>query len=140
MPEDFPVPKVSEDAAVVLDKNQNTSKAPVKRLSAMSVRDFFERYAEPLQMKLVGSESGFDRRIIEPELNRPGLALAGFFTYFAEQRIQVIGNAEHSYLTCHAPPATVLRHDLQCQMPTHVRFIAFLPQNEHVYLQENITQ
>ncbi|MDA7614212.1 HPr(Ser) kinase/phosphatase [Verrucomicrobiales bacterium] len=100
MSEDFPVPRVSEDAAVVLDKNQNTSKAPVKRLSAMSVREFYGRYAEPLQMTLVGSESGFDRRIIEPELNRPGLALAGFYTYFAEQRIQVIGNAEHSYLTC----------------------------------------
>ena len=100
MSEDFPVPKVSEDAAVVLDKNQNTSKAPVKRLSAMSVREFYGRYAEPLQMTLVGSESGFDRRIIEPELNRPGLALAGFYTYFAEQRIQVIGNAEHFYLTC----------------------------------------
>ena len=66
MSEDFPVPKVSEDAAVVLDKNQNTSKAPVKRLSAMSVREFYGRYAEPLQMTLVGSESGFDRRIIEP--------------------------------------------------------------------------
>lgn len=98
--EDFPIPKVSEDAAVVLDKNQNTSKAPVKRLSAMRVRDFYESYTQSLKLTLVGSDAGFDRRIIEPELNRPGLALAGFYTYFAEQRIQVIGNAEHSYLTC----------------------------------------
>jgi HPr kinase/phosphorylase len=96
----FPVPKVSEDAAVVLDKNQNTSKSPIKRLSAMKVRDFYESYRQSLKLTLVGSEAGYDRRIIEPELNRPGLAIAGFYTYFAEQRIQVIGNAEHSYLTC----------------------------------------
>ncbi len=98
-----PIPKESEDAAVVLDKNQNTSQSPIKRLSHMSVRDFYERYKKSLRLTLVGSESGFDRRIIEPELNRPGLALAGFYTYFAEQRIQVIGNAERSYITCLDP-------------------------------------
>ena len=31
-------------------------------------------------------------------MNRPGLALAGFFTYFAMKRIQVLGSAEQSYL------------------------------------------
>ncbi len=97
---DVPVPNPSEDAPILLDKNQNTSKAPIRRLKSMSVRDFYESYQQSLQLVLVGSESGFERKIIEPELNRPGLALAGFYTYFAEQRIQVIGNAEHSYLTC----------------------------------------
>ena len=103
MPSDYPDPKVSEDAELVLDKNQNTSKAPVKRLQQMTVQEFYERYHDLLHIKLVGSEAGFQRKIIEPELNRPGLALAGFFTYFAEQRIQVIGNAELSYLTCLDP-------------------------------------
>lgn len=31
-------------------------------------------------------------------MNRPGLALAGFFTYFAWRRVQVFGNSELSYL------------------------------------------
>ncbi len=103
MPLEYPDPKVSEDAAVVLDKNQNTSKAPVKRLQQMTVQEFYERYNQSLHLELVGSKAGYQRKIIEPELNRPGLALAGFFTYFAEQRIQVIGNAELSYLTCLDP-------------------------------------
>jgi HPr kinase/phosphorylase len=31
-------------------------------------------------------------------MNRPGLALAGFFSYFAPKRVQVLGHAEISYL------------------------------------------
>ena len=49
-------------------------------------------------MKLVGSKAGYDRRILEPTINRPGLALSGFYKYFALHRIQVIGLAERSYL------------------------------------------
>jgi HPr kinase/phosphorylase len=49
-------------------------------------------------MKLLGAQIGFDRRIREPTINRPGLALSGFFSYFADRRIQVLGSAELSYL------------------------------------------
>ena len=34
-----------------------------------------------------------------PELDRPGLALAGFYEIFDNDRIQVIGRAEHKYLS-----------------------------------------
>lgn len=37
-------------------------------------------------------------QIITPEVNRPGLALTGFFGAFEEQRMQLIGNAENKYL------------------------------------------
>jgi len=49
-------------------------------------------------MRLVGTKDGFGRRILEPTINRPGLALTGFYKYFALHRIQVIGLAERSYL------------------------------------------
>jgi HPr kinase/phosphorylase len=49
-------------------------------------------------MKLEGPQVGFDRRIREPTINRPGLALSGFYNYFAFKRIQVLGAAELSYL------------------------------------------
>src|SRR5207247_587718 len=49
-------------------------------------------------MKLEGPQVGFHRKIREPTINRPGLALSGFYTYFAEKRVQVLGAAEHSYL------------------------------------------
>ena len=39
-----------------------------------------------------------------PEVNRPGLALTGFFERFESTRIQIIGMAEYSYL-CEQPEA-----------------------------------
>jgi HPr kinase/phosphorylase len=64
----------------------------------VQVGEFYARHAEVLQMKLIGPAIGFDRKIREPTINRPGLALSGFFIYFAGKRIQVLGNAEVSYL------------------------------------------
>lgn len=37
--------------------------------------------------------------ITNPEVNRPGLALAGFFELFEPSRIQIVGRAEHRYLS-----------------------------------------
>lgn len=70
----------------------------VKSVASISVSTFVERHQEKLQLALVGEKVGFDRPINEPAPNRPGLALAGFFTYFAKRRIQVFGNSEISYL------------------------------------------
>jgi HPr kinase/phosphorylase len=64
----------------------------------LTVRQFYEQQKEALQMTLVGGEAGLDRIIREPTVNRPGLAMAGFNRYFAHKRIQVIGNAEYSFL------------------------------------------
>lgn len=64
----------------------------------MTVREFFEANQTALKLRLIGKDVGFERKILEPSVNRPGLALAGFFTYFAYKRVQVIGNSEISYL------------------------------------------
>ena len=37
------------------------------------------------------------------DVNRPGLQLAGFYNYFAPERIQVIGKAEWSFLEDMSP-------------------------------------
>jgi len=71
----------------------------VKKITSISVGRFYDRHHEALKLRLVGdSQDGFERTIREPAPNRPGLALAGFFTYFANKRIQIIGNSEASYL------------------------------------------
>ena len=70
----------------------------LKRPSSITVKDFYESNQSPLKLKLLGSDAGFARKIWEPSVNRPGLALSGFFTYFAYKRIQVIGNSEISFL------------------------------------------
>jgi len=69
-----------------------------KSVPVVTVESFYNSHAEKLQMKLEGPRVGFHRKIREPTINRPGLALSGFFSYFAEKRIQVLGAAENTYL------------------------------------------
>ena len=67
--------------------------------NTVRVADFLETAGDSLKVHLVAGESGLRRSIIEPTISRPGLALTGFFKHFAYKRIQVIGMAEHAYLT-----------------------------------------
>ena len=75
-----------------------STRSNVVKIPTITVGEFFKRHADELKLELVGSDSGYDREILEPTINRPGLALSGFFTYFAVHRIQVIGKAERSYI------------------------------------------
>ena len=69
-----------------------------KNVPVVTVESFFRAHGDKLQLKLQGKQVGFHRKIREPTINRPGLALSGFYYYFAEKRIQVLGAAEQSYL------------------------------------------
>ena len=69
-----------------------------KNIPVVTVESFFQAHAGKLQLKLAGKQVGFHRKIREPTINRPGLALSGFYRYFAEKRVQVLGAAEQSYL------------------------------------------
>ncbi|MDR0644120.1 MAG: HPr(Ser) kinase/phosphatase [Treponema sp.] len=51
-----------------------------------------------LDLICLGGRKGLNRYIPTPELNRPGLALSGFFELFAYQRVQVFGRGENAYL------------------------------------------
>jgi len=78
--------------------NRSGMPAMKPKIPTVTVGDFYTRHSEALQIKLVGGSVGFDRRIKEPTINRPGLALSGFYDYFALNRIQVLGSAELAYL------------------------------------------
>ena len=53
---------------------------------------------DALELKCIAGRPGLSREITVPDLNRPGLALAGFFDKFAYQRIQVFGRGETAFL------------------------------------------
>ncbi len=73
------------------EKNQH-------RVKHITVGEFYANHAETLGLRLEGLSLGMNRLIREPTVNRPGLALAGFYSYFPHRRLQVIGNSELSYL------------------------------------------
>ncbi len=84
-----------------------------KKRERLSVGDFYGRYAEMLGLKLLNSEQGLKRIVREPTVNRPGLALAGFRSYFANKRIQVFGSAEFAYMKQLSKEVLVKRvHDI----------------------------
>ena len=65
---------------------------------SFTAADFYEAGRERLQLQVAAGEAFLDRVIEEPVVNRPGLALTGFFEDFAWARVQLIGNAESAYL------------------------------------------
>jgi HPr kinase/phosphorylase len=71
---------------------------PNSQKTAITVERFYLNYAEKLQLTLVAGSAGLARRIPEGSVNRCGLALDGFFKYFAFKRVQVIGAAEWQFL------------------------------------------
>src|SRR5437588_4327374 len=90
-----------------------------KSVPVVTIESFYNSHAEKLQMKLEGPRVGFHRKIREPTINRPGLALSGFYTYFAEKRVQVLGAAEHSYLKSLPQKTRVqrMRELCECKIP-----------------------
>lgn len=65
---------------------------------AITVKTLWDEGAEKLQLSIISGEENLDRKLPETAMNRPGLALTGFFQYFANQRLQIFGLAEFTYL------------------------------------------
>ncbi|HUJ42916.1 MAG TPA: HPr(Ser) kinase/phosphatase [Opitutaceae bacterium] len=69
-----------------------------KAIHGITVAHFFETYGAKLKLELLTGREGLHRLIREPAINRPALALTGFFKYFANKRVQVLGAAEMTFL------------------------------------------
>ena len=63
-----------------------------------TIGDFYEAGRKSLALTLFAGGDNLGREITEPIVNRPGLALTGFFKHFAWRRPQLIGQAEMAYL------------------------------------------
>ncbi len=65
---------------------------------AITVKELWEEGAERLSLRIIAGEKYLENSLPEIAMNRPGLALTGFFQYFANQRLQIFGLAEFTYL------------------------------------------
>ena len=67
----------------------------------MIVRELLEYNPNPndsLKLKCIGEARGLNRQIGDVSINRPGLALAGYFEQFDNQKVHVFGRGETGYL------------------------------------------
>ncbi len=70
--------------------------SPIERKKqGVSIKEILEL---DLSLELLNPGADLSHRITDIEVNRPGLALTGFFEYFAYRRIQVFGKGEWAYL------------------------------------------
>ncbi len=64
------------------------------------IRDLLTQISNiDLKLYLVAGQDGLDKPITGSEMNRPGLALAGFFDFFAFDRMQIFGLGETAFLS-----------------------------------------
>lgn len=54
--------------------------------------------AAQFELEIAGGKAGLDRELITSDLYRPGLELAGFFTYYPAERLQMLGRTELTFL------------------------------------------
>ena len=54
--------------------------------------------SQKLLLKCLSGQDHLDSPVQEPEVNRPGLALCGFFDHFGEHRVQIFGRGETAFL------------------------------------------
>ena len=62
-------------------------------MKKLTTRDIVER----LKLEVISGEAGLDREITTEELSRPALQLAGYFSHYSPQRIQILGTSELSF-------------------------------------------
>jgi len=112
-------------------------------------RDMKQTYSIPLS-KIV-SEQHFEIvvrpdcyeeiQIVTPEVNRPGLALAGFYEVFEEDRIQLIGKAETHYLqSLEASARRLMLQNLVDAKPVAILYTTGLPVDDFVIERAKLRQ
>ncbi|MGE5411194.1 MAG: HPr(Ser) kinase/phosphatase, partial [Clostridiales bacterium] len=70
----------------------------IVKKESITVDFFIKNVKDRFKLTLFTDESGFNRKIFDQNLHRPGLALAGFVELFSYTRVQIFGNTENKYL------------------------------------------
>lgn len=74
----------------------------VSRKESITVEFLYKNSKDIVKLQLFSDQSGFNKKIYDQNLHRPGLALAGFVDLFSYSRVQIFGNTEMRYLS-HLP-------------------------------------
>lgn len=62
-------------------------------MSGIPIQKIVERF----KLDVITGKDRLDRKIIRSDISRPGLEMAGYFTYYPADRIQVLGKTELSF-------------------------------------------
>ena len=69
-----------------------------KNITVLNLLDMELKGHNSLNIRCLAGRSGLSREIKASDINRPGLALSGFYESFAYERVQLFGRGEYAYL------------------------------------------
>jgi len=99
----------------------------------ITVKKLYESNQEKLSLRLVGEAAFLEREITRPEIERPGLGLAGYFDYFPPGCAQVIGHTESAFISTleDSRRREILSHlATRCEIPFFIITRGFEPPEE----------
>lgn len=70
----------------------------MKQFTVLDLLDLDLKENESLSLKCVAGRQGLGKEITQPYIDRPGLALVGYFEHFTFKRIQIFGIRECSFI------------------------------------------
>lgn len=72
-------------------------------MPGITIGNLLQEKSEHLKLVLVSGIEGLGRHVKVSEVNRLGLALSGYLDYFPQERVQLVGLAEHAYCSSLSP-------------------------------------
>ena len=69
-----------------------------EQFTVLDLLDLDLKEHNDLGLTCIGGRQGLLRVVSTPDLNRPGLALNGFFENFGSDRVQIFGRGEHAFV------------------------------------------
>jgi HPr kinase/phosphorylase len=109
-----------------------------KRFTIFDLLDLELKEHNALDLVCIGGRKGLGREIKIPDLNRPGLALSGFFDNFAWQRIQIFGRGENAYLRklCQEGRSDTVQKMMSFEIPCCIFTHGLMPDKSFIELAE----
>ena len=97
----------------------------INKFTVLNLIDLDLKDHDALNFKCLAGRKGLNRVITDPEINRPGLTLSGFYEKFAYYRIQMFGRGEMAYLHMLEEKSqmeaveTMFTYDISCCVFSH---------------------
>jgi HPr kinase/phosphorylase len=95
-----------------------TKSQPINRKDSIPVARLLDMMSDDLELDVIGGYQGIGRPVFISDINRPGLALSGYLDYFANDRVQILGNTEIHYMEQLSPAQ--LMHRLEGMFAFHI--------------------
>ncbi len=76
----------------------DTENLPINRKQSIAVARLLDRMTDDLEFEVLAGFQGIGRPVYTSDINRPGLAISGYLEYFANDRLQVLGNTEIHFM------------------------------------------